>query len=307
METAMELINKYSEYLDKNKGYSPHTIESYQRDLKQFITFLNKHEINIEKVNEETIQQYIAQLHQFKLSKRSINRKIIAIRNFYYYHIKTINPHLVNPLVSISLLKTNKPLPKDLFAEQIKELFVIREKKYEIGIRNQSIVLLLFQSGMRVSELCQLDLEDIDIEEQVIKVIGKGNKERRAYFKENVQELLIQYLKTIRPIFIKNHPQENAFFVSHTGKRLSPRVIQYLLQDRANQSAKPFKVSPHMLRHTFATNLLNHEADLKMVQELLGHNSLSTTQIYTHVSKKRLKEVYETNHPLAKNLHDKTK
>ena len=227
------------------------------------------------------------------------------MRGFYTYYIKRNELDIENPLLTIPLLKMDKPLPKDLFLEQVQSLLHICEKKYELGIRNQCIVALLFQSGMRVSELCQLNVEDVDLEEQVIRVIGKGNKERRVYFQKSAQSYLKEYLNYAYGQLLQKNPTQQALFVNQNGHRLTPRMVQVLLQNRANQAATPFKVSPHMLRHTFATYLLNQNADLKMVQELLGHESLSTTQIYTHISKKRLKEVYESNHPLAKRLKEK--
>ncbi len=303
----MEYINQYINYLKNNKGYSQHSTQAYFRDLKQFYFFLCDKNMQINEVDEETFRQYLAFLHLKKLEKRTINRKIIAIRGFYIYYIKYINSNMENPLLNISLLKTSKPLPKDLFIEQLKALMTICEDNYLLGIRNQCIIVTLFQTGMRVSEICNITLEDVDLQEKVIRVIGKGNKERRVYFKDSAKKLMQQYLVESRDKLIVNNPMQTAFFVSSTGQKLSSRVIQYVIQNRADSALVPFKATPHMLRHTFATNLLNHDADLKMVQDLLGHESLSTTQIYTHVSKKRLKEVYEHHHPLAKNLSNQKK
>lgn len=305
MENTRNLIEQYGQYLLQIKGYSKDTVLAYQQDLKQFLDFLNEKKMLIEEVDEEWFQFYLAKLHAQHQSKRSINRKIISLRGFYTYYIKVNHLSIENPLLTLSLLKTDKPLPKDLFLEQVQSLLVMSEKKYEIGLRNQCIVLLLFQSGMRVSELTSLNQEDVDLEEQVIRVIGKGNKERRVYFKESAKKYLMEYLTYAYPQLTLKNPTEQAFFVNQNGHRLTSRMIQILLQQRANMAPKPFKVSPHMLRHTFATHLLNQNADLKMVQELLGHESLSTTQIYTHVTQKRLKEVYESNHPLAKKLKEK--
>ncbi len=303
MENTKQSIEAYIQYLLNNKGYSMNSCQSYQRDLNQFAKFLAEYEANLEEVNEPFFRQYLAYLHQLKQNKRSINRKIISIRGFYHFYIKKNHLEMENPLINIPLLKTDKPLPKDLFMEQMKSLMIISEKPYELGHRNQCIVYLLFQTGMRVSELCNLKLIDVDLEDGSIRVLGKGNKERIVYFKENAKTLLKEYLEMIRPRLLNKDLPTDYFFLSYHGKPMSSRSIQYLLQARADVAPIPFKVSPHMLRHTFATNLLNHDADLKTVQELLGHESLSTTQIYTHVSKKRLKEVYENTHPLAKNLN----
>lgn len=303
METTIREIEKYLSYLFDHKGYSLNSINSYKRDLYQFNDFLLENNCLLENVNEYVFKNFLAFLHSKQISKKSINRKIISIRGFYNYYCKYINSSIENPIISVSLLKTEKALPKDLFLEQIKSLMVISEPNYELGLRNQSIVYLLFQTGMRVSEICNITLDDVDLDENIIRVIGKGNKERRVYFKDSAKKHILNYLQYSRPTLTKNNPNIKEFFVTSTGKKIMPRAIQYLLQQRASLAPVPFKVSPHMIRHTFATQLLNNDADLKMVQELLGHESLSTTQIYTHVSKKRLKSVYENSHPLAMNLN----
>ena len=214
-----------------------------------------------------------------------------------------MDKEISNPMINYSTLKAPSRLPKDLFNEQIKILITPNEKKQDYAIRNQCIILLLLNTGMRVSECCNLNLLDVDLDDQTIRVFGKGNKERSVFFMPSVLPFLKSYLDEIRPKLLANSTNE-AFFIGSKGTRITSRSIENILNDRAKQSKIPFKVTPHMLRHTFATNLLNNDADIKMVQELLGHSSLSTTQIYTHVSKARLQRVYENSHPMAKALHN---
>lgn len=299
----MELVEKYLNFLFNQKGYSQNTINSYKYDLNLFCVFLNDNTWNLLEVDEDIVNIYLSYLHKEQLNKKSINRKITAIKKFYDYLVKH-DFMKKNPLVNVKHLKVTKSLPKDLFIEQVKALLTINEKSYNLGIRNQCIILLLYQTGMRVSELTSLNLDDVDLVDKVIRVIGKGNKERRVYFLQSSIKYLQQYLDDVRPKLL-NNKETDAFLISKNGTRLTQRSVQLILNDRALHSSMKFNVSPHMLRHTFATTLLNHTADLKSVQELLGHNSLSTTQVYTHVSKTRLKNVYEKSHPLAKNLTKK--
>ena len=205
-------------------------------------------------------------------------------------------------MITYSTLKTPSRLPKDLFKEQVKVLLIPNEKKEIYAIRNQCIILLLLNTGMRVSEITNLDLLDVDIEEQTIRVFGKGSKERMVFFMPSVIPYLNKYLNDIRNDLLLDK-NDQAFFIGSKGTRITSRAIQQMLNNRASQANPPFKVTPHMLRHTFATSLLNNDVDLKIVQDLLGHSSLSTTQIYTHVSKARLQKVYAENHPMAKALN----
>lgn len=300
----MEYIEQYLTYLFHQKGYSQASVKSYAYDLHLFFDFLEKEHYLFNQIDENIIQLYLSELYQKNYSKRTINRKIIALRGFYTYYQKHIDTAFNNPLTNVSMLKVSRPLPKDLFAEQLKILFHPCEEKKEFMIRNQCILLLLFQTGIRVSELCNINCEDIDLKQNTLKVLGKGNKERYVYFLDSLCPLLTLYLQQYRSLLLKEKV-ESALFISNKQTRITPRGVQDILTKRAKQSPIPIHATPHMLRHSFATNLLNHNADLKMVQELLGHRNLSTTQIYTHVSKMKLKKVYESSHPLAKKYQEK--
>lgn len=293
-----QAIKSYIEYLDKVKHYSKATISSYTFDLKKFAIYLKENGIKVDEVIDKDVQDYMKQLKINHYETTSINRKIVCLRNFYKYYVNELNENANNPMINYSTLKTPKRLPKDLFLEQVKVLLKPNEKKKEYANRNQCIILLLLYTGVRVSELCNLNVLDVDIEENTIRVIGKGKKERMVYFMPSLVPFLKEYLDNVRPTLLLDKKDE-ALFINSKGTRISVRAIQNLLNDRASQSDTPFNVTPHMLRHTFATNLLNNDVDLKMVQELLGHSSLSTTQIYTHVSKARLQKVYNETHPMA--------
>lgn len=299
-------INAYLKYLKNVKHYSDNTISSYRFDLLDFSKYLKENDLDYKDLIDKDVQGYINSLKKDNYSVNSLNRKIVVFRNFYKYLVIEFDENIKNPMINYQTIKTHKRLPKDLFEQQVKALLVITEKNPILAIRNQCIILLLLNTGMRVSELCSLDLIDIDLQETTIRVIGKGNKERSVFFMPSVLPYLNAYLTEAREKLLKEN-KSDAFFIGSKGGRITSRAIEYILNDRASKANPPFKVTPHMLRHTFATNLLNNEVDLKIVQELLGHSSLSTTQIYTHVSKARLKKVYEETHPIAKTLKNKTK
>lgn len=299
----MKTINEYIYYIKNIKHYSEQTVSSYHFDLKDFLAFCDDNQITMTNITDKDINQYISDLKVRNYSVTSINRKIVCLRNFFKFYINEVNENGNNPMINFNTLKTPKRLPKDLFKQQVKDLLIPCEKKQIYAIRNQCIILLLLNTGMRVSELTNLDLLDLDIEGMAIRVFGKGSKERIVFFMPSVIPYIQNYINDVRPILLNGKENENALFIGSKGSRITPRAIENILNDRASKANVPFKVTPHMLRHTFATSLLNEDVDIKMVQELLGHASLSTTQIYTHVSKARLKKVYEQTHPVAKTLN----
>lgn len=298
-----ELITKYLNYLRNVKHYSEKTISSYFFDLQGFASFIYHNNLDYQNLIDKDVQEYINSLRLKHQAITTLNRKIVCLRNFYKFCVVEVDSSINNPMINYKTLKSPARLPKDLFSEQIQVLIQPNEKKREYAIRNQCIILLLLNTGMRVSECVNLNLIDVDLIENTIRVLGKGNKERIVFFMPSVVPYLETYLKEIRPKLLLN-PLDEAFFINSKGSRITSRAIENILNERAKQAKIPFKVTPHMLRHSFATNLLNNDVDIKMVQELLGHSSLSTTQIYTHVSKKRLQKVYEETHPMAKALKE---
>lgn len=297
-------FEKYLDYLLNIKHYSKKTISSYYFDLKSFDDYLTINNISIDDCNIKDVQDYMNNLKRNNYKITSINRKIVCLRSFYKYYVNNVNINSNNPMLNYTTLKTPKRLPKDLFLEQIKILLKPNEKKEIYAIRNQCIILLLLYTGIRVSECSNLNVMDIDLEECAIRVVGKGNKERMVFFMPSILQYLNNYLNNVRPKLL-NFKEDDALFIGSKGSRITPRAIEDILNNRAKQAIPPFKVTPHMLRHTFATTLLNNDTDLKIVQELLGHSSMQTTQIYTHVSKERLKNVYQKTHPLAKAIMKK--
>lgn len=295
-------FENYLDYLLNIKHYSKHTVSSYFFDLQDFDKYLSINLLSIDELVDKDVQDYMNNLKLNNYAISSINRKIVCLRNFYKYYLTNINPDCNNPMINYSTLKTPKRLPKDLFLEQIKVLLTPNEKKEIYASRNQCIILLLLYTGMRVSECSGLNLDDLDLNECTVRVFGKGKKERMVFFMPSLLKYLNEYIEKHRKILLNGNTLE-ALFINSKGTRLTTRAIEEILNNRAKQAKTPFKVTPHMLRHTFATNLLNNEVDLKIVQELLGHSSLQTTQIYTHVSKERLKKVYQKSHPLAKAIN----
>ena len=297
-------FEKYLDYLLNIKHYSKKTISSYYFDLKSFDDYLTINNISIDDCNIKDVQDYMNNLKRNNYKITSINRKIVCLRSFYKYYVNNVNINSNNPMLNYTTLKTPKRLPKDLFLEQIKILLKPNEKNEIYAIRNQCIILLLLYTGIRVSECSNLNMMDIDLDECAIRVFGKGNKERMVFFMPSILQYLNNYLNNVRPKLL-NFKEDDALFIGSKGSRITPRAIEDILNNRAKQAIPPFKVTPHMLRHTFATTLLNNDTDLKIVQELLGHSSMQTTQIYTHVSKERLKNVYQKTHPLAKAIMKK--
>lgn len=295
-------IKKYIDYIKYTKRFSNQTVKAYFSDLNHFFSYVINKKIEFNEISEYDVSDYINYLKRNKYKVTSLNRKIVCLRSFYKYYVNNVNNDIINPMINYSTLKAPKRLPKDLFLEQVKVLLTPNERKKEYAIRNQCIIMLLLYTGMRVSECCNLNILDIDMDEHTIRVFGKGNKERSVFYMPSIDDYLNEYINNIRNTLIKDQ-NEQAVFIGSKGGRITSRAIENILNDRSKQSLNPFKVTPHMLRHTFATTLLNNNMDLKMLQELLGHSSLSTTQIYTHVSKARLKRVYNETHPMAVRLN----
>lgn len=295
-------ISKFIKYLKDEKHYSEKTISSYNFDLLIFNKYLKDNDLKFDFLTTDDIQEYINFLKINNYKATSINRKIVCLRSFYKFYCTNVDSTFKNIMINYKTIKQAKKLPRDLFIEQIKVILTPNEKNQILAIRNQCVILLLLNTGMRVSECANLNLLDVDIIDNAIRVFGKGNKERSVYYLPSLNTYLNDYLTNCRNVLLNNNKSE-AFFISSKGSRITTRAIENILNDRAKQSSFYFKVSPHMLRHTFATNLLNNNVDLKIVQELLGHSSLATTQIYTHVSKTHLKKVYDETHPVAKAIN----
>lgn len=299
-----EDINLYISFLKNEKNYSNNTIISYENDLLQLLNYLRDYKIikrsNVQYIDRSIMRKYIVYLKKCDYSVRSICRKISTIRSFFKF-LSREGIVDINPTINLITPKINKKLPSFLYLEEINKLIETPSGHTILGIRDRAILELLYGTGMRVGELVNLDIRDIDLyDEKTVRVFGKGSKERILPLGNPSIKAVQEYL-TVRSIFRKNisidKNNQNALFLNRFGGRLSARSIRRLLIKYMKMAGLNKKISPHVLRHSFATHLLGGGADLRSVQELLGHESLSTTQIYTHITKERLKAIYKKSYP----------
>lgn len=288
-------VNNFYIYLE-GKNYSYNTINSYKKDLNQFIDYCK--DINIKNIDYEFIRKYLHLLYDKKYSSKSISRHISSLKSFFKYLMLSdvINK---NPMTLISNPKIEKKLPNYINHNDLEKILSIPDKTDKLGLRNALILELLYSSGVRVSELVNIKLSDIDFSNKRILIFGKGSKERFVMYGSVCANLLNDYLNNSRNLLIKEETEY--LFVNKFGKKITDRAIRMIIEDVIKKSSLKLKISPHTFRHTFATHLLNEGADLKIVQELLGHENISTTGIYTHVSNERLRKVYLDAHPRANN------
>lgn len=296
-----ELVKSFHNYLAYEKQYSFRTIKSYLKDIDDFIIFVGKEErLEIldlaKKIDASQIRKYLEYLIKRGLTKRSIARKLAALRTFYRFMFK-MGYRDDNPAKSVSTPRQEKRLPSFLEETEIDELLNLPDDT-PIGLRDKAIMELIYSSGLRVSELINLKLQDVLFNEKLLRVIGKGNKERIIPFGNAAEQSLKEYIK-IRKNLLKKGELSNFLFINNKGKKINDRVIRRIVKKYVNQLAIIKKISPHTLRHSFATHLLNSGMDLRAIQELLGHNRLSTTQIYTHLNLTSLMSVYKKSHPRA--------
>jgi integrase/recombinase XerC len=297
-----EAIKAFTSYLQIEKNASPYTVKYYQNDLEIFFAFLQGEGItDLGDVDQKVVRIYLTMLYNKQLSRRSVSRKISTLRSFYKY-LERENVLFSNPFVHISLPRTESPVPGFLYKQELEKLFEINDLNEPTGQRNQALIELLYATGMRVSECQGLRLQDIDFSIGTIFVRGKGRKERYIPFGRFAEIALETYITEGRPALLKKAEQQNeAVFLNARGNPITARGIRLILNKMVEKAALTVHVHPHKLRHTFATHLLNEGADLRSVQELLGHENLSSTQIYTHVTKDYLRSVYMNSHPRANN------
>lgn len=300
-EITKRYLKDFLIYLEVEKNFSKHTIRAYQSDILSFLLWLDN--TPIEETNHTKLKDYLVFIQRFNYSKTTLSRKIAAIRTFYrfLYREKIIE---TNPANSVHAPKRNKSLPKFLTGQEIEQILNNIKIDTPAGYRNRVILELLYATGMRVSELSNLNFGNLNLAENEITVMGKGSKERIVLVSSRAKDFLEKYLRTVRFMIpeegTKTEENENSpIFINKTGFRLQPQSIRTALNDIVKKIELPKKVTPHVFRHSFATKLLENGADLRVVQELLGHASISNTQIYTHVSTERLKAVYDSTHPRA--------
>jgi integrase/recombinase XerC len=298
-----EVFNKYINYLEAEKNVSPYTVRNYTTDLLDFFQFLGTKGIgSLKEVDRHVVRDYLSYLMGLGLVKASIARKLSAIRSFYRYLLRE-EMVSTSPVATTSSPKLDKRLPSFLTNEEIERLLQAPDLSTPQGQRDRALMELLYASGLRVSELVNLSLKQVDLDHREIRVWGKGAKERIVLMGKPAAEALSAYLSQGRPKLL-GEKKVHALFLNRYGERLTERSVQKILRDYANNVGIGKGVHPHMLRHTFATHLLDGGADLRVVQELLGHANLSSTQIYTHVTKSQAKKIYLSAHPLAQEKGD---
>lgn len=292
-----ELLDQFISYLRFERGYSEKTVESYSTDLYEAKKFWQQNGgfNGWQKVTERDIQIYLQHLADRKLARSSQGRQMSSLHSFYRFLIKR-RIIKIDPTQTIVVRRGEKKLPQFFYQPEIKQVFDSLQGDKPLTVRNLALFELFYATGMRVSEVSGLTLKQIDLDLNTILVHGKGNKDRYVAFDDQAKNSLLNYLNNARPRLLKDKDEQHVF-LSNQGKAISVRGIQYVMQKTFNQAGISGKVHPHELRHTFATAMLNNGADMRSVQELLGHSSLSATQIYTHVTMAHLKSDYEKYFP----------
>ena len=289
-----DALKFYLEYIEKELNYSDLTKDNYKRDILLYKEFLDIYGYNYLKINKNEIMDYLKYLDGFKYSSKSIGRNLSSLRSFYTYliEIKIIDTNIFK---RIRNPKVSKKLPNYLSVVEVENVLDEIHEETKEDIRNKCLFELLYSTGMRVSEVSDIKIRDIDFDEKSIRVMGKGSKERIVYYGDKLNNILHKYLR-VRNEF--NLSKDNQFlFINKLGNKLSRQSIEYIIDKIMLTSEVNHKISPHTLRHTYATHLLDNGADLRSVQELLGHDSLDTTEIYTHISNERLRTEYMKYHP----------
>jgi integrase/recombinase XerC len=304
-----EVFNRYLNYLKAERNASPYTVRNYKSDLvgnykrgtgKGFFQFLKLRNIDsLDKVDKTVMRGYLAHLAEQGIVRASIARKLSAIRSFYSYLVRE-GILTKNPLQQVVSPKLEKRLPSFLTVAETVRLLTAPDLSKPKGQRDRAILELLYAAGLRVSELVNLNMGQVNLDAREIRVWGKGAKERVVLIGEPAAGALDNYLARGRPALLGEKGGEEALFLNRNGERFTEREVQKMLGEYADKAGIAKRVHPHLLRHTFATHLLDGGADLRVVQELLGHTNLASTQIYTHVTRSQARKVYLSAHPMAK-------
>jgi tyrosine recombinase xerC len=308
IENLMFFVDKYLYYEEVILGKSSNTIRSYRRDVLQFMEYIDEYEEirTFEDVEMLTIRSFIAYLNSDErlkkkknakvVSKRSINRKISALRTFFKY-LQEKKVIQTNKVMYVNMPKFEKELPNVLSKDDLNKMRSVINTEKITGIRDRLIIELLYSSGIRASELINLNEYVIDFNEREMRIVGKGDKERITFFSRNAKKWLEKYIEEKKKEY-KNYSKE-ILITNSKGKKLTTRSLRRLISNHATEAGLQKEVTPHVFRHSFATELLNNGVDIRYLQELLGHSSISTTQVYTHVSKSFLRSIYMSTHPFA--------
>lgn len=287
---------EFFDYLGIERNMSPLTVKAYQRDLDEFTAFLGKEDIKEDEIDHRILRFYSSSLMMKKNSKKTIARKLSSLRTYYRFLNKN-GYRDNNPFTYFERQKLDKKLPEVLTIKEVMDLMEIEiSPSKDLNLRNKALIHLLYSSGVRVSELVNIKLDDIYWENQEIKVLGKGNKERFVMLYDEAVNILKSYCETARLNLIKGEGCDY-LFVNRLGQKMTPRGVESVLKEMGNHMRPPKSIYPHILRHSFATHLLDGGADLRSIQELLGHDSIEATQVYTHLSTQSLRESFYKAHP----------
>ncbi len=292
-----DVIADYLHYLQIERGLTANTISSYHQDLKAFSAYLDDQQLTLKRVDQLTILNYLNTLKEAGKSRRTVTRAVSTLRRFFQYLVQ--NDQLtVDPMAEIKAPKQGQYLPQVLTVDEVDALLDAPDTSNKYGIRDRAILEVMYATGLRVSELVHLKLADLHLDMGLIQTLGKGNKERIIPIGDVAIQWLDTYLEKSRPVLLKQRQSPYVFLNAH-GSGLSRQSIWQKIQQYVSLAGIRKHVTPHTLRHSFATHILENGADLRIVQELLGHSDISTTQIYTHITRKRLTEVYKKAHPRA--------
>ena len=293
-------LEGFKAYILIERNFSEHTAKAYCTDVLDFLIWLDDE--SCEEVSYQKIRDYLHFIQKFEYKKSTISRKISSLKTFYKYLFREKRVDS-NPASNIISPKKPRNLPKFLSSYEIEQILNNVKIDTPAGFRNKTILELLWATGMRISELSGLNFEDLNLDENEIRVFGKGAKERIILVSERAKTYLTRYIESARPLVAKGYEvtsfNQDPVFINNTGYRLQPRTVRNAINDIVEKIDLPKHVTPHVFRHSFATHLIENGADLRIVQELLGHASISNTQIYTHISSQHLKEVYNETHPRA--------
>lgn len=286
-------IDSFISYLNNEKNFSAHTLTAYKNDVMHFLDYLNREQLTVDEFTYQHARGYLVYLYEKKLTRTTVSRKISSLKTFYRFIY--MDRERVNPFDALLHPKQSRYLPEFFYEEEMEKLFAEVNQGRPFHVRDQLILELLYATGVRVSELVNIQLQDIDEELMMIKVLGKGNKERYVPFGAMALTALRDYLP-LRKAHAKAH---DYLLINQQGGALTTRGVRYVLNEIIKRAGHSSHIHPHKLRHTFATHLLNQGADLRTVQDLLGHVNLSTTSRYTHVTKEHLRQTYLNAHPRA--------